>query len=339
MQSEQKSIVRIIDNTIFLFSLIFLLSLSNSIFVNQIGYFGALFFILVRLLITRENQFKKTGLELAFLLYILAEILSTIFSDHFSHSLQNLSKRVLLIPVVYTMIAVTTDLSRGKLFFKVYIIGTLSTVLIYLYFSFDHFINNLYNLTQSGPSLFQYPITASEIMSFAVIFLFAFLVNEKSSLWTKLIIAFGFIISSLALIATYKRTGWIGAAFGILIILIMRKQWKTLAAGVILLIILFMYEKNISEIIVYDFDESGLRKYYLIQTDGRASNIYGLQDYTVVSDYENGISVYKDSVLVKNQSMPAPVKSFSKWKDDLFAAHLIDTRFIILSERWSEFQK
>ncbi|HEY7751137.1 MAG TPA: hypothetical protein VH917_02505, partial [Ignavibacteriaceae bacterium] len=223
MTGETKPIIKALDNTILFFSLVFLISLSNSIFVSQLGYIGTLFFVLVRFALTKDNPFRKTGLEFAFVLYILAIALSTIFSDDFSHSLNNLTKRILLIPIVYMMIAVTTDIPTGKLFFKIYIAGTIITILVYLYFSFDYFINNLYSITQSGPSLFQYPITASEIMSFTVIFLFTFLVNEKTEPRTKVLLTTGFIISSLALIATFKRTGWIGTAFGILIILIIRK--------------------------------------------------------------------------------------------------------------------
>jgi len=330
MVNEKITVVKILDYIILVFSLIFVLSLSNSIFVNQIGYFGALIFILIRYAVTRENQFRKTGLEIAFLIYILAEILSTIFSDYFSHSFRNLSKHAVLIFIVYTTIAATTDSDRGKLFFKLYIAGTIITVLIYLYFSFDYFINNIYNITQSGPSLFQYPITASEIMSFTVIFMFAFLVNEKTNIKTKLFLFAGFLISSLALIATYKRTGWIGAAFGILVILIVRKQWKTIIAGFILFLMLLQFEKNVSEIVVYDTSNSNFKELWRIETAGRANHIFHLDKFNVVSDYENGINIYEDSILIINQPTPAPIISFSHLREDLFLASLVDTRFLIL---------
>jgi len=330
MLNEKKTDVRILDYAILVFSLIFVLSLSNSIFVNQIGYFFTLIFLLIRYAVTRENQFRKTGLEIAFLLYLLAEILSTIFSDHFSDSFQNLTKRVILILIVYTVIAATTDLKRGKLFLKLYIAGTIITVLIYLYLSFDYFINNIYNITQSGPSLFQYPITASEIMSFTVIFMFAFLVNEKTNIKTKLFLFAGFLISALALFATYKRTGWIGAAFGILVILIVRKQWKMLITCVILLVMLLQFENNISELVIYDASNSDLKELSRIKTEGRANHVFHLDNYKVVSDYENGISIYKNSVLIKNLPTPAPVISFSHFKGDLFLASLVDTRFLVL---------
>ena len=110
MMEQQKKLVHTIDILIYVFFVIFLLSLSNSIFVNQIGYFGALLFILVKIAVTRKNQFNKTGLELAFALYMIAEILALIFSDYKVEALNNFTKRALLIPVFYTTITATTNI-------------------------------------------------------------------------------------------------------------------------------------------------------------------------------------------------------------------------------------
>ena len=96
MSEQDNKEYKVLDWIILSFFVIFILSLSNSIFVNQIGYFGALLFILVKIFLTRKNQFQKTGLELAFTLYMIAEILSLIFSDYKSEALQNFSKRALL---------------------------------------------------------------------------------------------------------------------------------------------------------------------------------------------------------------------------------------------------
>ncbi len=90
MTDKKSNFVKIIDWAIFVFIIIFLLSLSNSIFINQVGYFGALLLILIRFGITRENQFTRTGLEFALLCYIAAEFLSAIFSDYSSLAFNNL---------------------------------------------------------------------------------------------------------------------------------------------------------------------------------------------------------------------------------------------------------
>jgi hypothetical protein len=328
--SENKSHkVNILDSAIYVFIIIFLLSISNSIFINQIGYYGALILILIKTYVTKENQFSKTGLEFAFIWYILAEILSTLFSQEWPLSLHNLLKHILLIPLVYTMVVSVKDYQKAKTVLKIYLGGTLVTVLIYIYFSFHFYINNLYGSTESGPSVFQYPITASEIISFTVIFFFAFLINEKTSIRNKILLFLGFALSTLALFSTYKRTGWMGAAFGILLILIMKKQWKFLLTGVIFLVVFFITQKNISEVNLYSMSTNSVKYIETIKTKGRAYNTYELNNKLLISDYNNGLLVYEDSALIKKFELPsAPIKFFH-WKDNYFLCGLIDTRYIL----------
>ena len=331
MKNENKTI-KIIDSSILFFIVLFLLSLSNSIFVNQLGYYGALLLIVFRYFLTRENQFKKTGLELALVWYLAAEILSAIFTQYHNNANTNLLKRALLIPIIYTFIAASTDLKRAKLYFKIYIGASLVTVLIYLFFSYRFYIQNLYGVEQSGPSIFQYPITASEIISFSVIFLFAFLINEKVSIKNRILLLIGFGLSALALISTYKRTGWLGAAFGIFVILIIKRQWKILIPLIVFGVIIILIQKNISEVFVYNYSENELAKKIELNTEGRAYNIYPEDDKYFVSDFENGIVEYQDSTIINKIKTPAPIYDLRKWTDDYLIAYLSDTRFLLFAK-------
>jgi len=339
MKEKQKAITRSIDLLIFVFFIIFLLSLGNSIFVNQIGYFGALFFILLKILVTKQNQFSKTGLELAFALYILAEILSLIFSEYPAEAFNHLVKRVAVIPIFYTTVVATDSLKTGKRYFSVYLIGMLGTILVYLFFSAKQYVNDLYSTMQSGPSLFQFPITTSEIISFTVLFLFAFLVNEKTSKRIKIYTFLGFMVSLLALISTYKRTGWIGTAFGIVLILIITKRWKTLAVAVLIVGAVFIMDKNKSEVIVFDVSNNTLEEKYSFETEGRASNFTSLDSMYVVADFENGLSLYSSDKLVKNVILSDPVESFNQVNDSIFLASLYDTRLLFLKRNGFNFTK
>jgi hypothetical protein len=339
MPEQDDKTYKVIDWIILSFFVIFLLSLSNSIFVNQIGYFGALLFILVKIFLTRKNQFQKTGLELAFALYMIAEILSLIFSEYRLEALHNFSKRALLIPVFYTTVTVTENFKLGKTFFNVFIAATLATCLVYLAVSVKYYLNNQYVITQSGPDLVQNPITTSEIISFTVLFLFAFIINEKTNLKTKFLLYSGFLISFLTLIATYKRTGWMGVAFGIVLLLVIKKQWKILFPLIIVGIIFLVLDKNISQVDVYDFKSSKVSKLLSFNTVGRAWNASPADSFFVISDYENGLLFYKDSALEKRYETPGPVTSFQEVKENLYLAQLIDTRFLILRNEDGELKQ
>ncbi len=336
--NDQNKLIKIIDRSILVFVILFLLSLSNSIFVNQLGYYGALLLILFRYFLTKENQFKKTGLELALVWYLAAEILSAIFTQYHSNANTNLLKRALLIPIIYTFIAASTDLKRAKLYLKIYIGASLITVLIYLFFSYRFYIENLYGVEQSGPSVFQYPITASEIISFSVIFLFAFLINEKVSIKNRLLLLIGFGLSALALVSTYKRTGWLGAAFGIFIILLIKRQWKILIPLVVLGLIVVLTQKNISEVFIFNYSNSTIIKSVELKTDGRAYSVYPEKNKYFVSDYEDGIVEYQDSTIINRIKTPAPVYELRKWTDDYLLAYLSDTRFLLIKKNDDEFK-
>ena len=336
---EEKNSIKIIDKVIFVLIIIFLLSLTNSIFANQLGYYLALLLLLVKFILTKKNPFKKTGLETAFIFYLSAEIISTIFSDSQSDSFHNLLKHALLIPIVYTVVAVVPNIERGKTYFKIYLGAALFTVTIYLVYAYKYYIFNLYNVEQSGPSLFQYPITASEITSFTVLFFFAFLVNEKVSFKNRIFLLLSFSVSLLALFSTYKRTGWMGAAFGILIILILKKQWKILIPFVVLGIVGLFLQKNISTVNIYTYSKNKITNSYNFKTDGRANAVLPKDSLFYVSDFEGGIKTYEGSNKINSIKLPAPVISFNQLNENKYLAQLVDTRFIILNKEGSAYKE
>jgi len=337
MTDKKERLQKIIDYSIYIFLIIFLLSISNSIFVNQIGYYGVLLLLLAKYWVTKENPFSKSGLEFPLLWYMLAELISLILSPYKEEALQGLMKRYFLIPMIYSTIAVITDFNQAKKVFKIYIGGTIVTVLIYLYFSFNHYLSNLYGITESGPSFFQYPITASEILSFTVIFLFAFLINEKTSIKNRILIFIGFALSSLALFSTFKRTGWIGAAFGILIILVLKKQWKIIVPVALLVVGFYITQKNISEVNVYSLLNNEIIFSKSFITEGKASDVFPFHDQLMVSDYNKGVVIYKDYKAVETIELPTAVTNFIHWKDNFYLANLIDTRFVLLEYNQNKF--
>jgi O-antigen ligase len=319
--------ITVIDNLIFFFMLVFIASLTNSIFVNQLGYYGALILLLTRYFITKNNPFEKTGLEFALLWFIAAEIFSLIFSLNHAQSLLFVTRRFLLIPLIYVTVASVTDYKRAKVYFYTFIVTAVITSLIYIIFSYQYFIANLYSIKQSGPSLFQYPITSSEILGIVSVFLFAFLINEKGDLKFKLITALALFITVIALVATFKRTGWLGTGFGFFLIIFLKKEWKYLIPISILIVVLFLFQKNISEVKIFTINVNGIHQINSFETNGRAYDLTTSDGYYYISDYEDGLLKYKDTVRLEKTSVPSPIVSLQKW-DGFYLGCFIDTRFI-----------
>lgn len=332
MPLQNYKMISIIDKLIYFFSILFLCTLTNSIFLNQAGYYLSLILIVFRFYLTKDNPFCKTGLEYALLFYIAAEILSTVFSMEPAHSFRNLMKRFFLIPIIYTFVYSAKDFERTKQFALVYLGAALATMLVYLGLSYNYFINNFYQLYESGPSTFQYPITSSELMSFSLVFLFAFLILEKMSNKYRLIVLLLFIINLSALLATYKRTGWMGAAAGILFVIALGRKWIILIPVVLLLIASAFIEKNISEVHIYDINKNGLVIKTEVTTGGRAYAVLPEGNEYYVSDFENGLIKYNGNKILDNNNLGSPVVDFKKWRDNFYVANLIDTRFVLMSK-------
>lgn len=332
MPNTNDKLIDLLDKLIFFFSIIFLVSLTNSIFLNQVGYYFSLILIAVRFYLTKENPFVKTGLEYALLFYIAAEILSTIFSVRQDLSFNNLLKRIFLIPIIYTFIFSAKDFERAKKFTLIYLGSALATMLIYLMLSYNYYVNNLYQLYESGPANFQYPITSSGLMSFSLIFLFSFLINEKMQRKYKFMVLIFFTINLLALLATYKRTGWIGAAAGIFFVIALGRKWILLVPVILLLIAGAFIEKNISKVFIYDFKPNAIVLNSELNTKGRAYNIFPEGSEFYLSDFENGLLKYQNEKIIEKYNLGAPVADFKKWKDNFYVANLIDTRFVLMKK-------
>ena len=337
--NKVSQITRQLDKLIFAFTVIFLLTLTNSIFFNQIGYFGALLFILIRFAITKKNPFSKTGLEIPFLFFIAAEIVSTLLSINQSQSFHNLLKRFLLIPVVYTMVVATDDYKKAVQFVKIFLGAALLTIVAYIVFAYEHFIQQLYRVESKGPSPFQYVMTAGGLISFVAVYYFAFFLEYKSKLKTKILFFTGFLITILALLASYTRAAWLGAIAGIAIMLLLKRKYILIALiGIILLLAIVLFP-NESKVRFYTRTNGEPEITKILNTPGRAYDVTLQNSIAYVADYENGILIIDTSLGETNVQAPFPVTSVSFWGEKLFAK-LVDGRFVLwnpVSERKFEF--
>lgn len=326
MQITEKQ-KKILDRLIIGFVILFLVSLTNSIFINQIGYFGALLLIILKVTLSKEKQNYRTGLELPFILFLSAELISALFSVDQSQALKNFLKRLLLIPIVYTIVISADDLPKAKLFLKIYITAAVLTVIAYLTFAYRHYVFQLYALESKGPSPFQYVMTAGGLISFVVVILFAFIINEKTTFKIKLLIFIAFIFSTAALLSSYTRAAWLGTFAGILVILFLKKKWVLLIAVIIVPIILIAASKNESLVNIYNLEKKEVLSF---PTEGRANSVY-VEDSTIyVADYEKGLSVYNMAgKFLYAVPTPSPALKIDKWQDNYYIIFLFDTRILI----------
>ena len=320
-----------IDKAIFFLFIIFAGSLTNSIFVNQIGYFGALILLLVRYGLTKKNPFEKNGLELYFVLFLFAELLASIFSVNPPQSFHNFLKRLLLIPVVYVASTVIKNPKQFKTVIYVFIGFSLLSSFLYLWSSYSFYLRGLFQMNGSGPFLFQYPITTSELFSFTSMILFPFVIQKNISFKKRLLFATAFLITVLSLLATFKRTGWIGFAAGIVVIILLKRKYIYLAALALGILIVAFTQETISKVEVFSL-KNKMAKLTEIKTNGQIYNLYNENGNVFASDYTAGLEKLNGNNLLSLAQFDSPVIEFKHWKNNYYVASLMDTRFALLKK-------
>lgn len=284
-----------------------------------------------RYYVSKQNPLKKTGLEIAFLVYFSAALLSAFFSVEKGNAFIILTKHLLLLPIVYLIVFAADTNEKAKTLLKFYLGVSLATLLVYLFFSLKHYFTQLYQLELKGPSPFQYVMTAGGLMSFTAIFFFAFFLNEKTNWKVKLFYFLAFGLSFAAVIASYTRAAWLGLFAGLFIVLLLKKKWLIILP-VIAGVLFFLFTKsNESKIeIVSPFSKTIAKT---IHTDGRAYSVKQLGgDTLLVADYEKGISLYNGETFLQNISIDAPVTRILPWKGKYYLAYTLDSRFFVVEK-------
>lgn len=335
MKNNQEKIIEILDRIGFVFLFIFAASLTTSIFVNQIGYFGALLILLVRFLVQKKFEKRKTGLEVFFVLLIVAEVISAILSEYPSQAFHNTFKRAILLPVVYMPVYYLRNQKRYKRILYSFLVFAVLGMLVYLYFAYQYYIYQLYSKEAKGPSIFQYVMTAGGLMSVVTIILVGFLFLKDNKLRYKLLLIFAILISTASLISSYTRAAWIGTIAGVIFLFLLHRRWIFIGLVAVLVGIFFTLTQTTSEISIFkiDYKTKKLFDERNYPSKGRAHGIVKSGDYFLVADYEAGITKWKlrDTSLefISQLNTPSPGKSIIS-NDSLVFVLLLDSRILIL---------
>lgn len=335
MKTNNDRIIEILDRIGFVFLFIFAASLTTSIFVNQIGYFGALLILLTKFYFQKKFEKRKSGLETLFILLIISEIISALLSDYHYQAFHNTFKRAILLPVVYMPVYYLRNEKRFKRIFYAFLVFAALGMMVYLYFAYQYYIYQLYSKESKGPSIFQYVMTAGGLMSVVTIILISFLFLKENKLRYKIILVMAILISVASLISSYTRAAWLGTVAGVVVLFLLHKRWIFVGAVAILSGIFFSLTQTTSEISIFKIEKSS-RKVYDQKTydsKGRAHGIVEMNNVFYVSDYEAGITKWKleDSTFkfISQFDTPSPARGIS-CNDSLIFVHLLDSRILVI---------
>lgn len=205
---------------IFLF--IFLFCSTFSIALTQIAYFTAIFFWLLIILKHQKPYLNSTPMDIYFLLFILAEIISTLFSKDIAQSLYYLHKRVIIIPIIYLIYSWIR--TRERLETSVIVLFS-SILLISLYGCYDIILNlNDYLHFERRLNLTSFYMTAGGLLMISSLMLLSYITHQGTPRAIKVFSSVAFIFSIICLIFTFTRGSWLGFIAGSILISFQRSK-------------------------------------------------------------------------------------------------------------------
>lgn len=223
--------------------------ISLSIAASSLLFGFVVLSILALFVIERRWIFPRTAIDIAVLLYILAEFVTALNSDAPMDALKN-SKRLLLILIVYSVIIAfdSKEKIRRSIMLLSGAVGLLSIGEIVVYYSQG--IERLY--------VFQHYMTTGGLKMITTLMLIPLIINSKTPKKHKYFYAAAFIPTVVALILTNTRSAWMGLIFGVVIIGFMtyRSVLLFLAAAIVLFFLIAPEQQVARAKSVFDFSNS-----------------------------------------------------------------------------------
>jgi O-antigen ligase len=205
-------------------------SVTFSVAVSSIAMGAS--FILLLLVVAREGAgtVPVPGLGWAFLFYVAAEVVSTVFSVDRADSLYNM-KRVLLIGVVY--VTAFSFRSARRVTVILAVLGLLGAVTA---------IIEIVNLRVVGggierPAMFQMPMTEGGIRMLISLLILPFVISRSVPPRVRILFAAALLPILAGLVVSQTRSAWVAFAAGAIV---MGITWdRRVLAGLALLAVLF----------------------------------------------------------------------------------------------------
>ncbi|HEY9188528.1 MAG TPA: O-antigen ligase family protein [Ignavibacteria bacterium] len=269
-----------IRKSLIFFLSIEVISLSFSIAVSSIS-FGISFFLWI-LLIYYIRKWEKTPLDYLFILFIISEIISAIFSEDPSRAITN-TKRVFIFSVFYMVFWAFKNYNEIKQFFKIFI---LFITVLSLFEIIEKFI---FHIDRIG--IFQHYMTTGGIKMIISLYMLPMIFNKNLNKNERIILILSFIIIFFTLVLTMTRSSWLGFLAGVIFFILFYNKKYVLYFLIILVLFGIFAPTKIKERALSSFDPnhpSNRTRIHMITTGFEIFKdypIFGIGDIDVKNIY------------------------------------------------------
>jgi len=215
------------------FLLLFAGAMPFSIAVTQNALFLAFVFWIWHSVREKKKPFPRTPLDRLFIAYLAVGLVSTLFSPNRYESLVHLTKRILLIPIVY-LIAGSVQSKKRLGWILLSLVGVMVVVAL---IGIRKYLSGIGGL-EGRLSLFHHYMTSGGILMVIGLTAIAFVFVRAPFRLRVAALACGSLIL-LPLVFTFTRSSWLGFMAG-LTVMVLFKNWKWIFALVPLLAVVFL---------------------------------------------------------------------------------------------------
>jgi O-antigen ligase len=242
------------ERAILFLLILFLLSSAFSIFLSQVGYFGALIVWCYLLYRKRPFNIRTTGAELFFILYAVAELVATVFAYNQAQSLLYLQRRLLLIPIIYVIL---NNAASRPVLQTLFLSTILSALGVALWSSLDLLVHLAeYLRFERRLAEFQIYMTAGGIMMIVALLLLPFVLHPGTPRRVRALAGLALIPMGINLLFTFTRSSWLGFLVGGVVIGIRRYRVAVLPLLALVLLVVSLSSPEMRDRMTSTFDLS-----------------------------------------------------------------------------------
>lgn len=236
-QLTKQDITKYVNALFFLSLGLAVITSQYSIASSSVGI-GGLIIITAFRLITERNIYKvDKGIIYLFLIYILVQVISSVFCSSPAESFNNIYRRISIYIVFFAVIFFIKDERRLQKFLAVFFIFTalVSTVEIIRYFME---YNSELPIFARRLEYYGYPITNGEIKMLIMLLIVPLILSKENFVLNKTLLIVIAVPLLVTLYLTEARNAFLGVFTGLIIIGALKNKYFLI--GIIVIVILFL---------------------------------------------------------------------------------------------------
>jgi putative inorganic carbon (HCO3(-)) transporter len=217
---------KILNISIIVFLSIAAISSQFSVALSSIGAGGLIILIAARLVIDRKINIIDRKIFYLWGIYLIAQVISSMYSGDSSESFSNVFRRASLWPVFFAVFLFIDDLGQlKKIFIYFFLFTALVSSIELVRYLIDFYSQSVIPLSEFRLEYFGYPVTNGEIKMLILLLIIPLIFAKEKFVFNKIWLTLISMPVFLTLFFTNSRNAFLGVFSGLLIIGFLKNKY------------------------------------------------------------------------------------------------------------------